>query len=151
MSGQLRPIQERSSIRSMISLRKSVVCLLVLTLSSSSWANAASMCNTERSTKEIEALAHAHHDSAANVEHRVNHDSVHHDQNVQGSDAPATECPCCDDCAAVCGATGGSTVASASILVDSVFDGRDRLTPRVVEFLRRPPPQSLFRPPISQA
>ena len=85
------------------------------------------MCNTERSTtQEIEALAHAHHDSAANVEHRINHDSVRHDQDVQGSDAPATECPCCDDCAAVCGATGGSTVASASIMVDSVFDGRDR-------------------------
>ena len=154
MSGRrLSPTCERSSIRSMISLRKSVVCLLVLILPLSSWTNAASVCDAGRSTtvQEIATVAHAHHDPAGNVEHGVDHHSDRHHQNVQGGDALATECPCCDDCAALCSTTGGSTVANASILVDSLFDGRDQLIPHVVEFRRRPPPQSLFRPPIPQA
>lgn len=137
----------------MISLRKSVVCLLVLILPLSSWANAGLVCDAERSTtvQETGTIAHAHHDPAGHVEHGVHHDSSIHDQNVRGNDALAKECPCCDDCAALCSATGGSTVANASILVDSLFAGRDQLIPHVVEFRRRPPPQSLFRPPISQA
>ena len=143
--------QERSSISPMDSLRKSVIYLLVATLPLSSWASSASLCDGERSSaiEEIEVDAHAHHDSSENVDHRTHHASDTHTRSAEASDA-STDCPCCDDCVAICTMTAGSLLVSASVLVDSLFNLHDRLILLVVDFRQGPPPQSLFRPPISQ-
>ena len=134
----------------MDSLRKSVIYLLVVTLPLSLWASVASLCDTERSSaiEKISVDAHAHHGSSENV----NHQELQVSANIKNANTSgaSTDCPCCDDCVAICAMTAGSLLVSTSVLVDSLFDAHDRLIPLVVVFHQGPPRQSLFRPPISQ-
>ena len=141
--------RERTNIPRMDTL----IYILVVTMTLSSWANAASPCDAERSMDglEVTAVAHAHHASSQDVDLRAHHFADPYQNSEQGSDALSADCLCCDDCVAVCVLTGVSPLANMSFFVDTLFDTSVRPIPRDVEFRRGPPPQSLFRPPITLA
>ena len=150
---RLWPQRERSNIPSMDTLRTSLIYVLAMTMSLSSWANAASPCDADRhaDVAEITSIAHVHPGSSEGVDHRGHQASDQPANDAQDNSADSMDCVCCDDCVAVCALTGVNPVTSASAFVVALFDAGAGPIPLDVEFRRGPPPQSLFRPPITQA
>ena len=94
-----------------------------------------------------EIAAHVH-GAGEGVHHQSGHNSA---SQAANQDESLANCECCDGCVSMCVGSGGSIAAIVSALVPPPLDGPERLIPRAVDFRLRPPPQSLFRPPIPQA
>jgi hypothetical protein len=116
------------------SFGRMVIYVLTTTLFFSSWAAADLSCRSQ-SEPASHHVQHAAHGSAAIAD--------------QDAGPSTTDCPCCDDCAMLCPAMGGTALAALTTAGEQPYDSHARLTPQTVNFRPQPPPQSLFRPPIS--
>ena len=115
------------------SFGRKVIYVLTTTLLFSSWAAADLSCRSQS-----EPASH-------NVQHAGHGSTAIPDQDAAQS---ATDCPCCDDCAVLCPAMGGTALAALTTAGEQPYDSHARLTLQTVDFRPQPPPQSLFRPPI---
>ena len=88
-----------------------------------------------------------HHESAAMADH-ASHQQAGGDHEGAGNE-PANGCPDCFDCMVLCSMAGTNALADPALLVDTLNNGSADLIPNAVDFRSNPPPQSLFRPPIS--
>jgi len=122
---------------------KIVIYVLTTTLFFSSWVSADLSCRSQGSPASHEVVA------SHNVEHAQHGNVAVANQTDQDAGRSTMDCPCCDDCAMLCAGMGGTALATVSVPSESPYDLHARLTPRPVNFIAQPPPQSLFRPPIS--
>jgi hypothetical protein len=76
------------------------------------------------------------------------HSGDHH-QSTADANESSNGCPDCFDCMVLCSMAGASVLADPTLLVDALIAGSADLIPSATDFRSNPPPQSLFRPPIS--
>ena len=144
--------------------RKYIAYLLIAIMPLSAWASAGAPCAQTMSQiagSETQAVdPHAHHGSgAASTEHN-NHDkngsaghashqaSAATDDQSTAEQAPPAECPCCDDCVAMCVLSSCSPVALTNTSATLANSGSETLFAKTDAFRVAPPPHVLFRPPI---
>jgi hypothetical protein len=134
---------------------KFAIHVLTATLLFSAWVGAELPCESQGAESlhraSMSHRASASDNVAANDAHPCVTTSTNPSDQTDHTGAPSVgDRPCCDDdCAMVCATMGGSAMASVSVTSEPQYDVHARLTARTVSFRPQPPPQSLFRPPIS--
>ena len=125
-------------------VRRKLGCLLMLVMTMSSWASAAPSC--PENAPHMQAEMQAEIDGGET--HHASHQQAGGDHEGAGNE-PANGCPDCFDCMVLCSMAGTNVLADPALLVDTLNNGSADLIPNAVDFRSNPPPQSLFRPPIS--
>ena len=128
---------------------KPTVYVLTITMLLSSWVGAEVPCRAHGAGTLGNMAAMQNVAASHDVEHAAQRGSAAmHDPAEQNTAPSMGDCPCCDDCAALCAGMGSSALAGVSTPGDPSYDINARLLPLPVNFRPQPPPQSLFRPPI---
>ena len=145
---------EKSTLQAMNDMRRPVIWLLLIALSVSSSAGAATSCirgGEQAATQMTIVDTHARHGSAQHGSHSQPRDAQettsHHDL-VQGDDSAPADCPCCDNCATMCVLSGCSPAVITSVSPERLLRRDDPGIPLADAFHLSPTPHPLFRPPI---
>lgn len=136
--------------------RKYIAYLLILVMPLSAWASAGIPCtqNTETpSVSETQVVdPHAHHAAGgATIESHSSESAGHAGHSAMaasGDESTPVDCPCCDDCAAMCVLSSCSPVALTTVSDAMAFNASETLLPQSDAFRVGPAPHVLFRPPI---
>ena len=132
-------------------VRKGVICLLMAVLPLSSWADTTMPCAHDHEQAAIQNAptdGHAHHSGSHHPnDSDTTHDAAHR-HAPQEVDSPTVDCPCCDDCMAVCALSSCSLMAIHGLLGELSFEGFHPSQPQSDAFHVGPTLYSLFRPPI---
>jgi len=141
----------------MKSSRKYIAYFLILVMPLSAWASVGTPCaqNTEMpdvsATQMVDPLAH-HHDTHSTTAEIQSSESAghagHSTSAASGDESTLADCPCCDDCAAMCVLTSCAPVALTSGSAALAFNGNETLLPQSDAFRVIRTPDALFRPPI---
>ena len=141
----------------MKSARKHIACLLILALPWSAWSNSSAPCMEKADTAEAPETTvvdvHVHHpargNSASGERASGSMDHAAHHTSAEFSDRSIpTECPCCEDCEAMCVLATYSPVALATRSDDTAPTQSDTLLAQTDAFRVGPPLRVLYRPPI---
>jgi hypothetical protein len=129
---------------------KTTIYVLTITLLLASWVRAEVPCRSQGAGTMGNAAATQDVAASHHVEHAAPHgEAAIPDPTEQDTGLSTDDCPCCDDCATLCAGLGGSALASESVPSEPSYDVNARLLLSAANFRPQPPPQSLFRPPIS--
>ena len=140
--------------------RANVAITLVLALALSSWSNTAFSCAMGNSSGMAEMMGMAdvstsHHESgkpsahAAHALSGASHQAGNH-ESARADDVSPTDCPNCFECVVLCSMAGANVTVNAPVLTDPPGKRIETPISSVVDLNSDPPPQSLFRPPISR-
>jgi len=135
-------------------MRRPVIWLLLIALSVSSSAGAATSCirgGEQAATQMTVVDAHARHAIAQHGSHSQPQDAqetTSHQYLVQSDDSVPADCPCCDNCATMCVLSGCSPAAINSVSLEFLLGRDDPGIPPADASRVSLTPHSLFRPPI---
>lgn len=130
--------------------RKSIICLLLLTVPLSLWAAVAtpkdcSLDQPAEQTRIDDMAAHAHHGMSPASSEMDDHDNS---KSIPAD--PNAPCSCCNACLAACLASGISVLNLQLQAVDSPAASNYFSKTLASPFLPGPSYPSLYRPPISR-
>jgi hypothetical protein len=138
-------------------VRANVAIMLVLALALSSWTNTAFSCAMGNSSgmMGMADVSTSHHESAkpsGHAAHALSGASQHatRHEGARTDDMSPTHCPNCFDCVVLCSMAGANVTVNAPFLTDPLSKRIETPTSSVADLNSDPPPQSLFRPPISR-
>ena len=141
-------------------VRANVAIMLVLALALSSWTNTAFSCAMGNFPGMLEMMATAdvstsQHESGKPSAHAAHAPPAasHHatrQESVQIDDVAPTHCPNCFDCVMLCFMAGANVTVNTPVLTDPLSKRIETPISSVADLSSDPPPQSLFRPPISR-
>ena len=148
---------QRTTLDPINTVRRRIICLLIMALPLSFQAGAAAPCvqENEPSTAQETVIdagtryGRIHHVSHSQTQDRQEIVSDHH--VVQGEDSAPADCRCCDDCATTCVLSGCNPAAITSVSPELSLGRDDPGIPLADAIHVSPTPHSLFRPPISIA
>lgn len=147
-------LPERPTLRPMITIRRHIICILLLVLPLSSLAGVPTSCIQDGEP----SLAHEVVVDAGALDGGVHHGSrsqtqdeqvtASHQHIAQGDDAAPVDCPCCDHCVTMCVMSGCGVVTINADSPDLSLDTDGPSVPPPDLFRVGPTPHPLFRPPI---
>ena len=139
-------------------VRRKLSYLLMVLLTVSSWAGAAPSCPENaphmRAAMQAEmnggAMVSSTHVAPTVMADHASHQPAGNDHEGAADDNESRNgCPDCFDCMVLCSMAGASVLADPTLLVAALIEGSADLIPSATDFRSNPPPQSLYRPPIS--
>ena len=117
-----------------------IICILLLTISTSSVASTAVACLKKpgEPLKHESVIASAH----------GNHMAGHHDSGSPDNNLLHGNCSCCDDCTSICPSVTANPVAYTSTVFNPDLWGNEQTGVLTDLIHESPVPHPLFRPPI---
>ena len=130
-----------------------LVVLLGVATPLSLWADAVFPCTQldQPPSRNIFVDVSTHNDMAAHNGHDSAQETISHHGGTNNRKSLDIDCECCVSCISVCTSSTVTHSAIGSESMDSLLDNQSQPNPANMGFHGNPDPNSLFRPPKSNA